>query len=61
MLFLCVGVIFGRRHTFRSQHIGQSKAMRQRGIHCVESMDAIERKTYRGVKAEKRSDNEDDK
>ena len=24
-------------------HIGASKAMRQRGIHCVESMDAIER------------------
>lgn len=25
------------------QHIGASKAMRERGIHCVESMDAIER------------------
>lgn len=24
-------------------HIGASKAMRDRGIHCVESMDAIER------------------
>ena len=24
-------------------HIGASKAMRQKGIHCVESMDAIER------------------
>jgi len=24
-------------------HIGASKAMRERGIHCVESMDAIER------------------
>ena len=24
-------------------HIGASEAMRQRGIHCVESMDAIER------------------
>ena len=24
-------------------HIGASSAMRQRGIHCVESMDAIER------------------
>ena len=24
-------------------HIGASKAMRQRGIHCVESMDVIER------------------
>ena len=25
------------------QHIGASRAMRDRGIHCVESMDAIER------------------
>ena len=24
-------------------HVGASKAMRDRGIHCVESMDAIER------------------
>ena len=24
-------------------HIGASKAMRDRGIHCVESMDTIER------------------
>lgn len=24
-------------------HIGASKPMRQRGIHCVESMDVIER------------------
>ncbi len=24
-------------------HIGASKAMRDRGIHCVESMDALER------------------
>lgn len=28
-------------------HIGASKAMHQRGIHCVESMDAIERRTLR--------------
>ena len=29
------------------QHIGVSKAMRQRGIHCVESMDSIERAQLR--------------
>lgn len=44
MFFLCVGVLFGKRHTFRSQHIGHSKAMRDRGINCVQSMDAIMRK-----------------
>lgn len=44
MLFLCVGILFGKRHTFRSQHIGHSKAMRERGINCVQSMDAMMRK-----------------
>lgn len=44
MFFLCIGVIFGRRHSFRSQHIGQSKAMHDRGINCAQSMDAIMRK-----------------
>lgn len=48
MFFLSIAVIFGKRHTFRSKHIGQSKPMRERGIHCVESMDAIERRTYVG-------------
>jgi len=45
MLFLCIGIFFGRRHTFRSQHVGQSAAMRRQGIHCVQSMDAMERRT----------------
>ena len=36
--------IWLRGGTFRSQHIGQSKAMKDRGIHCAQSMDAIERK-----------------
>ena len=44
MFFLCIGVIFGKRHTFRSQHIGHSKAMRDRGINCAQSMDAIMRR-----------------
>lgn len=32
---------------FRSQHIGQNREMRRRGIHCVQSMDTIERKTHK--------------
>lgn len=47
LLFLCIGILFGRRHTFRSQHVGQSAALRKQGIHCVQSMDAMERKTLR--------------
>ncbi len=56
LLFLCVNVLL-RGGKFRSEHIGQSQALRQRGIHCVQSMDSIERtkdphlavKTERGL------------
>ena len=38
--FLCVKVIFRRRNgTFSSQHIHDSEAMRERGIHCVMDQD----------------------
>ncbi|MBO4613076.1 MAG: hypothetical protein J5671_07920 [Bacteroidaceae bacterium] len=46
MLLLTVN-IWLRGGEFRSQHIGQSKEMRRRGIHCVQSMDAMERKEKR--------------
>ena len=37
--FLCVKVIFRRNGSFSSQHIHDSEAMRQRGIHCVLDQD----------------------
>ncbi len=46
MLLLTVN-IWLRGGEFRSQHIGQSKEMRRRGIHCVQSMDAMERKEHK--------------
>ena len=46
MLLLTVN-IWLRGGEFRSQHIGQSSEMRRRGIHCVQSMDAMERKQSR--------------
>ena len=39
MLALCVGVIFRKDHTFRSQHIGENERMKQDGIHCATSQD----------------------
>ena len=42
MLFLCVRILTKKGGKFRSLHIGQSKPMRDRGIHCVQSMDKIE-------------------
>ena len=44
MLLLTVN-IWLRGGEFRSQHIGQSAEMRRRGIHCVQSMDRMERQS----------------
>ena len=41
--FLCVKVIFKRGGRFSSQHIHDSEAMRQRGIHCVIDQDREQR------------------
>ena len=44
VLFLCVKLLLRPGSKFGSTHIGSSKAMRDRGIHCVQSMDAFERR-----------------
>ena len=39
VLLLSVRVILKKNGRFSSQHISQSKAMRERGIHCAVSQD----------------------
>ena len=39
MAFLLVKVLFRKNGTFSSQHIHDSKAMKDRGIHCVIDQD----------------------
>ena len=39
MLFLCVKLIFRKDGSFSSQHIHDSQAMKDRGIHCVIDQD----------------------
>jgi len=39
MVLLAVKVLFKRGGTFASQHIHDSKAMRERGINCVIDQD----------------------
>lgn len=39
MAFLCVKLIFRKDGRFASQHIHDSKAMKDRGIHCVMDQD----------------------
>ena len=39
MLFLCIKLVFRRNGSFSSQHIHDSQAMKDRGIHCVIDQD----------------------
>ncbi|MBQ8274795.1 MAG: hypothetical protein IJZ11_09790 [Bacteroidaceae bacterium] len=43
ILLLSIRIILQKGGKFRSLHIGQSPEMRQKGIHCVQSMDRMMR------------------
>ena len=47
MAFFLVRVLFVKNGTFKSQHIHDSEAMRERGIHCVMDQDAEMRRKSR--------------
>ena len=38
VLFLCIKMLLKLGSKFGSEHIGESKAMRDKGIHCVHNM-----------------------
>ncbi len=44
VILLCIKMILIPGAKFGSSHIGHSREMRKRGIHCVQSMDAMERR-----------------
>jgi hypothetical protein len=51
MLFLCVRLVFKKNGRFVKTHVSQSKAMRDRGITCVQSQDyAMHHQTHLAVK-----------
>ena len=39
MIFFLVRVLFTKQGEFKSQHIHDSEAMKERGIHCVMDQD----------------------
>ncbi len=47
MAFFLLKVLFRKNGTFSSQHIHDSKAMRERGIHCVMDQDREMRRKSR--------------
>ena len=53
MFFFLVRVLFTKQGTFKSQHIHDSEAMKERGIHCVMDQDREMRETSRFAVKEK--------
>jgi len=53
MAFLLIKVLSRRDGRFSSQHIHDSKAMRERGIHCVMDQDREMRRKSRFAVSEK--------
>ena len=51
--FLCVKLIFRKHGRFESQHIHDSKAMKDRGIHCVMDQDREMRRKSRFAVSER--------
>lgn len=54
LFLLCIKLIIVRNGEFSSMHIGDSKEMKKRDIHCVQSMDARARKENRHKVSERR-------
>ena len=53
MAFFLVKVLSNKNSTFSSQHIHDSEAMRERGIHCVMDQDREMRRKSRFAVSEK--------
>ena len=53
MAFFLVRVLFVKNGTFKSQHIHDSDAMKERGIHCVMDQDREMRRTSSFAVSEK--------
>lgn len=45
VLGLSVRILWGSDHRFGAHDVGESKAMRERGIHCAKSQDREQRRS----------------
>lgn len=43
LVLLCIRIIIKKNGKFSSQHIGQSKALKAKGVSCAQSQDKQER------------------
>lgn len=49
---LGIGILIKKNGKFPETHIGRNKAMKERGIHCANTTDRLEREKYKPVKIE---------
>lgn len=49
MAFFCINILLRKNGTFRSQDVGASKAMRDRGIQCARTQDKLAQKEKGGI------------
>ena len=50
MALFCINILLRKNGTFRSQDVGASKAMRDRGIWCVRTQDKLAQKDTSSIK-----------
>lgn len=49
MSLFCINILLRKGGTFRSQDVGASKAMRDRGIQCARTQDRLAQKSKGGI------------
>lgn len=42
LLLLSINILIKKNGKFSSQHVGQSREMKKRGVHCAQTQDRIE-------------------
>lgn len=50
LLFMSVGIMFRADGKFHSEDVGQSKAMRDRGIQCARTQDCVAQNRQNTIK-----------
>lgn len=50
MALFCINILLRKNGTFRSQDVGASKAMRDRGILCTRTQDKLAQKDTSSIK-----------
>ncbi|MDR1755744.1 MAG: hypothetical protein LBR65_02135 [Culturomica sp.] len=55
---LGISMLIRKKGKFPETHIGRNQQMKERGIHCASTTDALERRNYRPVKPQEKEKEE---